>query len=476
MLTLTIPILQNIIMATYPIKFFLLNKNELTYEVLIRGEEPASTVLELRKQINKLTPLIPTCDIYESGLDPLTDIDGVITSLSELSSRMKSLDDKYDPNLLQRTIALSNHLYHRIKRIDTSDPSINDKIKGIFKTVTSYINKLSSLNKSTQPVCEPVGEIAQSSAVFENFSSVSMNCDRSHINDLQKIKYNGKSCVHAFVQRVEEYRTARNINSSKLLSYATEIFTGDALHWYRSIKGSITTWDDLIALLVEDFSQFDYDYKLLSEIRNRTQGETENITIYFAKMAELFSRLTVTISEQEKLSILMHNIRPCYASVLASNTTSINTIENLKMICKNFEKIQSLTSQFKEPPRVSSDTLAPDLAFSKFSEQSSSRPTFHNKFNYNYNNPKHIKNQTYSNKNYNRNTTHNNYTTKQSNNNISAIDTSKSNVNTGKFYCPRCRTPAHSLRQCTADRYPICFKCGTKNVIYPNCTKCNPKN
>ncbi|CAH2095715.1 unnamed protein product [Euphydryas editha] len=32
-------------METYPIKFFLLNKNELTYEVLIRGEEPASTVL-----------------------------------------------------------------------------------------------------------------------------------------------------------------------------------------------------------------------------------------------------------------------------------------------------------------------------------------------------------------------------------------------------------------------------------------------
>ncbi|KAL0870233.1 hypothetical protein ABMA27_005266 [Loxostege sticticalis] len=319
-------------MATYPIKFFLLNKTELTYEVLIRGEEPASTVLELRKQINKLTPLIPTSDICESGLDPETDIDGVTTSLSELSSRTKSLEEKFDNNLLQRTIALSNHLYHRIKRIDCSDTKIADKVKVAFKTLNTFMNKINMINKSDEPVCEPVEVVPQSTLTSDKDPNVPVHCDRSHINDLQKIKFNGKSCVHAFKQRVEEYRTARNISSSKLLSYATEIFTGDALHWYRSIKSSVTTWDELVALLIEDFSQFDFDYRLLSEIRNRTQGDTENITIYFAKMTELFSRLTNKISEQEKLSILMHNIRPCYASVLASNTSSIDTIENLKMV------------------------------------------------------------------------------------------------------------------------------------------------
>lgn len=439
-------------METYPIKFFVLNKNELTYEVLIRGEEPASTVLELRKQINKLTPIIPTSDICESGIEPDVDISGANVSLIELTSRVKSLEDKFDTNLFERTRALCNHLYHRIKRIDCSDSKHAEKVKSLSKNLTTSMNKINSLNKSANPTCEPVVSVQTSVDAVPN---VSMFCDRSHIGDLQKIRYNGKTCVHAFVQRINEYSTARNIPSNKLLMYATEIFTGDALHWYRSVKDSVTTWDELIVLLIDDFSQFDYDYRLLTEIRNRTQGDTENITIYFAKMTELFSRLTKKISEQEKLDILIHNIRPCYASVLASKTSSINTMESLKTLCRNFEKIQSLTSQFREPPRVTSDTLAPDLSFCKSSEQSTNKTNYYNKHRYN-NNPKYFTNKP----------THKS--------DVAAISTSDSK--TKQIYCPRCRSTEHSLNKCKADRFLICFKCGTKDVKYPNCPKCQPKS
>ncbi|CAH2095716.1 unnamed protein product [Euphydryas editha] len=243
------------------------------------------------------------------------------------------------------------------------------------------LNKVNMIGKSSNP-----------STSSEPTASLQTTSEFSHLSGLQKIKFNGKTCVHEFLQRVREYSSVRNIPSSKILTFATELFTGDALHWYRSIGSSVNSWDELVTLLKEDFSHFDHDYRLMSEIRNRTQGDSENITIYLAKMSELFSRLTKTISEQEKLDILLHNIRPCYSGVLASNSSSITTIDNLRTLCRNFEKIKCLTSQFKEPPRISSVTLAPDLAYSKSSDYNFNKANYYlnNKYNnnsknYNYN-------------------------------------------------------------------------------------------
>ncbi|KAL4719114.1 hypothetical protein ACJJTC_000460, partial [Scirpophaga incertulas] len=154
-------------MGTHPIKFFLLNKNELTYEVLIRGEEPASTVLELRKQINKLTPLIPTDDICKSGIEPEEDIAGLHISFVELTSQVKLLEEKYDPNIFERTRALYNHLYHRIKRIDCSDSKYAEKVKHASKNLLSLMNKLNAIQKPSHSNFEPVAETAQTSLIPE---------------------------------------------------------------------------------------------------------------------------------------------------------------------------------------------------------------------------------------------------------------------------------------------------------------------
>jgi len=111
-------------MATHPIKYFLLNKQELQYEILIRGEEPASTVLALRRQITKLINNIPSDDLYESGLDASVDCDGVQESLAELALRINNLAEKIENNLYERTMALHNHLYHRIRRIDRTNSAV----------------------------------------------------------------------------------------------------------------------------------------------------------------------------------------------------------------------------------------------------------------------------------------------------------------------------------------------------------------
>lgn len=447
-------------MGTHPIKYVLLNKHELTYEVLIRGDEPAPTVLGLRKQITKLATLIPNDDIYESGIDVAVDCEAVLISITELSARVNSLNSKYDYNLYERSKALHNHIHHRLRRIHCSDSAFVKKLNSLVSEFGALSKKLTALQKPdpVQSGSSEQSSCAQSSSALEVPAVISVQCDHTQTGELSKLKYDGSGCVRAFVQKMNEYRTVRNLPSDKLLAYASEIFTGNALHWFRSVRGTVNNWDELIVQLIEDFSPFDYDYRLMSEIRNRTQGETENIIIYLSIMSEMFSRLSKQISEQEKLEIFLHNIRPCYATVLASCATGINSIAMLRKLCINYEKIQCCSSQFHEPPRVSSGTLAPDLAYSRPEPKA-----FYNKNNYYFNKP-------YS---YNQSNTTRNYKSNNSNNvPVSAVEEGK---NKNAIFCPRCRTNEHSLRQCQQNRYPICFKCGLKDCIYPNCPKCQPR-
>lgn len=422
---------------THPIKYLLLNKNELSYEVLIRGEEPASTVLKLRNQINKLTVTTPADDIQESGIDGETDFNGSVQSLKEFVSRIKILQEKFDPNLFERAKALGNHIYYRLNRIDKSEPDVTDKVTRLqreFNNHLSLLIKLSPAHSSCVSLSEQPN-LTDSAEAGTSLTTEPTNCDRYHIIDLQKLKFNGKSCVHVFIQRVSEFCTSRNISHKKLLTYATEIFTDNALHWFRSVKNEVRTWEELTKLLIADFGQFDYDYRLMSEIRDRTQGDTENIVIYLAIMAELFARLSKPISEAEKLDIILHNIKPCYSNILVAHGSTIDSINTLRTLARNYERIQAMSAQFRGPPKATKETLAPDLAYKSETLQVSG----------------------------NFNTRH-----------VSAVGNSQSNER--RRYCPRCRSDSHSLHQCKQQRFIICFKCGKRDVKYPDCKTCHPNS
>ncbi|KAL0809519.1 hypothetical protein ABMA28_011056 [Loxostege sticticalis] len=252
-----------------------------------------------------------------------------------------------------------NHLYHRINRIIVDD----DNKKQLDNCISQY-RSYSELFKSVQ---DKGTDLLISPGCTESTSStppmnITVTCDRGSSTDLGRLKYDGKSCVRSFIQRFTEFCDARSISEAKALSFATEVFTGDALHWYRSVKDRISNWSELINLLRQDFDQLDYDYRLLSEIRARTQGESENITIYLSIMSGLFSRLARTLTDDDKLEIILHNIRPCYASTLAS-ANEIKSLDSLQALCRNYETIQARLANFHEPSAATPNTLAPEFAY-----------------------------------------------------------------------------------------------------------------
>ncbi|KAH9630583.1 hypothetical protein HF086_016087 [Spodoptera exigua] len=450
----------------YPIKFLSLQKAELDYEVTVRGGVGGDSVSELRKQIVKLSSILPSEDILESHLEPSEDLKAVKESLIKSHSNIISLKAKFDKNLFTRTENLLHHIYHRLNRINYSTPDVADIYKICNTNFNSQYKELTSFKPNTQvgtspsePVREPI--------------NVSVTCERKLNSEIGKLKFSGKTCVRAFIQKVNEIILSRSIPQEKILAFAFEIFTDDALHWYRCIKDKVETWDELVVLLKQDFSQSDYDYRLLAEIRARTQGELENITIYIAIMRGMFSRLGKSLPEEDQLEILLHNIRPCYASTLSSSA-DITDIDSLQSICRNYENIQSRLKQFREPPKVSADTVAPEFAYTKQATTSNSNNNYKNYKQQSHNfNPNYSKNYSNNYNHYNKSKTISNLT-QQENHNLHVNEMAPANDNNKKYvYCPRCRSQTHSLGSCKKPHFPICFKCGRKDVKFPDCPNCN---
>lgn len=444
----------------YPIKFLLLQKSELIYEVLIRGDVPAENVLELRRQITKLTAKYPSEDIFESCLDFNEDANGIMETLQKIKTNVDNLTSDCQRSLFDRTQTLVNHLHFRIQRI--VNPESADQVKTltyIKKTYNSFSSQMSALasklNTTTPQNTTESSSINKPDTNNDVVTKISVSCDRGLSSDLTKLKYDGSSCVRSFIQRLEEFRLSREISDSKMLNILTDIFTGNALHWYRTVRERVATWNDLLSLLKQDFDIIDYDYRMLSEIRHRTQGTTENITIYLAIMNGMFSRLSSPLTEQDKLEIVLHNIRPCYANILAT-CPSIENLNQLQSICRNYESIKLRCENFKEPPALGPCTLAPEFAY--HSSRASTRSK--NEFSFNSSAPS----SSYSN-----NQANNFYKQQTSNKTFTIAAHSKPK------YCYRCKAQTHAMKDCNAERTVFCFKCGLPDYRTPECPKCNPK-
>lgn len=440
----------------YPIKFLQLQKSELQYEVSIRGEEPANVVLELRRQVTKLTQLYPSEDIIDTVFDFATDLKGVNDTLLKVKANLSDLNNSVQSGLIERTRSLLNHLYFRLLRFATpSTTEQKDAFKCVSKLFDDFYAQFHSLTSKEGGANVVNATTTEDTATDKTISGVeklniSVTCDRGLAGDISKLKFDGKSCVRAFIQRLEEFRISKGLTEEKIFSLSFELFSGDALHWFRAISTSVKSWVELTNKLKIDFDIIDYDYRMLSEIRSRTQGETENIIIYLSIMQGMFARLTTPLLEREKLEILLHNIRPIYTQILAT-CPNVNSIDQLRDLCKNYEQAMARAADFKEPPTSSMNTLAPEFSYSATAKPGRSG--------YRPNGPRYFSNQTVPERFY---------SAKPSHIKVCALEKSAQ-----KVFCLRCRVDTHSMKECTAERDIFCFKCGLKDIKTPDCPNCN---
>ncbi|XP_055836661.1 uncharacterized protein LOC129905251 [Episyrphus balteatus] len=177
------------------------------------------------------------------------------------------------------------------------------------------------------------------------------------------VKFTGDSdgaSVNSFLERVEELRLANDVPESHLFKSASELLTGRALMWFRTVREDIENWSELVKELKAEFLPANYDDLLLEEINRRSQGKDETFGAYLSTMRTLFRRLSEPLSEGRMLAILKKNVDPFFQLQIASSKP--RTVKELAILGRELDTLKVNVDTFT-PPSRSRNLLEPECGY-----------------------------------------------------------------------------------------------------------------
>lgn len=421
-------------------------KDELVYELYIRGHSETGDASDLRKKLSKL---------FTENVQPITDI---ITSLNvqqeldictgKYASLAERIDELSGGEVMEfrRLDARIGHLHSRLGRLIVPS-ELQERWRRQIDRVTFIMAELWEKKPSvTLPSFISLGNAAT--------TKTEVSTPREYvIRDVKAykwgLKFTGDSLgpsLCSFLEEVEERRIARGISQEELFRVAGDLFSGSALVWFRMNRHRCSDWDEAVTLLKQAFRDPDYDSILLNEIRRRTQGASESPAVFIAKIRALMGRLSTPMTEREQLSMIERNLRPEYVALLG--LTHYDNINELEEILGKLSLGRVLATRFREPP--SSGLLEPDLGY--------------------YGNQR-------------RNTRDvapletNSSSDGVSDTEVNSIEqpTSSNKVKLCKAICWNCSLPGHRFRDCKESRRIFCNGCGEKGVKIYDCGQCRTR-
>lgn len=365
-------------------------KDELSYELFIRGLQGEGTVAELRKRLaNALGSNVLPVERIFSALSPKEELTFCGKKLNELKQQAEIVEES-DANEIKRLKTRLLHVEERLNRImkvEKDKEKVLESFKNDVKDLWGFIKQIEEKTEIRELPPPPSGSKGTKVNVVESnptgettlrtfldmpaaLTGQSTQCQNFHETfrnrDLMLYKWGLKFTgddqdqpLCSFLAQVEDRAMSRRISKDDLFQSVSEILGGTALVWYRSKRNVIKSWEELVAGLRKTFLDPDYDHQLMEEIRRRTQGPQESIAIYIARMQALFSRLSEPISEEQKLAIIKRNVKKEYRALLP--LTSFHNIEELETVLQNLEIGATMASRYEEPP--TKGTLEPDLAY-----------------------------------------------------------------------------------------------------------------
>lgn len=408
-----------------------LSRDELEYELSVRGI-PNTRILNIpimRQELTKRLKKETLGDIEDQSNVHRGPAEEIAICTDKLKTLAKMLSEVTENTFSLEYRKITSKLLHisgRLARIDSDDVEIKGSIKQLELQMAIFEESLIEMFDANE-LKKEASSTPPTSAPASTSTDTSINRTQIPVSkwDLSFNGDNNNLSVNAFLERVEEYSIARNVSKSELCNSVVELLKDRALVWYRSIKSKIHSWDEFVLLLRQEYEPHDYEIELWDEIRNRTQGPDETVGTYFACMVNLFSRLPTVVSEAQRLQVLRRNIAPYY--IRAVGLTPINSVDELRSVCKQLETNRLMAEKFQPPPVNRRNLLEPDLSY-----QGRSRT---------------------------------------SNVNVSEIRTSRNDTRTDAR-CWNCNSPDHRHRDCTRARKRFCYGCGLDNQTKTTCPRC----
>lgn len=457
-----------------------LRKSEVAYELKIRGQPATGTADELRKRLNQC--LMNNTAIVEkviNNMDVVKELTECEVTIADIEKMVDNYEGNGKDNEYNRLLARLNHLDKRIERIPMlllQDDESQQTKDALLKRTRDAVNALSQERQEDVPkgdrkviedndqhqedlsILETKGAIAPTVAPQQiqtqplidlrppdqEFSvparSKPNGCSsqatvRSNSVPVYKwgLKYDPESSqsVGSFLQRVEELRRARGVSQLELFDAAVDLFSGQALVWYRSVQRRVKTWEELCKEMRIVFQSPDYDIRLQREIFNRIQGEHEPIDVFIAAMEGLYTRLAEPVPESTQLAQILNNIHPHLQDRLS--LCEVRTLEELRQMGRRAEAGRFRAECSRQQPR-SGNFLEPDLAYVE-SGKKRVAPSAR----------------------------------------VAAVSNHPSKT-TGNLVCWNCSEAGHRFSACPKERRRFCYGCGKADTVKTKCPTCSPKN
>lgn len=406
-----------------------LRVHEVNYELRVRGIATTSADIPqkrkfLRRELKK-DMARPTVEHELPNFKFDTERAEILESIQSVSELVDNFDGT-NMEVYRRICTRLVHIEGRLKRIPDN---IGEEVSG-FRGDNLII--VASLEDDIREILEKHKQGEQGPQLQPTSTT---SASKSYPLHKWSLKFDGtttKFSVNSFLEQVEELSFARNVSKEELFRSSIELFTGQALVWYRYARSKVNSWDELVSLLKKDFLSPRHDKELKEQISSRKQGEDESVVIYIAAMENLYSRLVKNVSPAERLETIRENILPDYHMHLALQ--NITSIEQLGEICRNLEEANVLRRKRNgDSSKRHVAAIEPDLEFT--SRPSTSRQPTESRGN-----------------------SYNSHRTRR-------VD---------ELRCFNCKQVGHAKRECPQiKKTPRCYGCGKQGVIRPNCERCS---
>lgn len=170
-----------------------------------------------------------------------------------------------------------------------------------------------------------------------------------------KINFDGKSCVREFITEVEEYFLYKNFDEILLVGSFTDLLSGIALKWFRTVRFRIPSWRELKVALLKRFDRPDFDYFLEHDLRTRKQKSSESLPDFITDILDMASRLSSPLLDAVLVNIIKHNMLSIYTPFIFGKY--IDSVEQFLVLAKELEVFVSHKSLKAEKSTVKSNAV-----------------------------------------------------------------------------------------------------------------------
>ena len=177
--------------------------------------------------------------------------------------------------------------------------------------------------------------------------------DKSDVVKLLKswgLHFSGESSKEEpeeFIEQLDDCLNGSGVETMEIFFALPCIFTKRASRWYRTIRESLTDWDEFKRKFRSQFIG-EYDREdLIEDLRSRTQAKGELISNYLADFNYIVSRFKKPPSERRLVERVWRNLLPEYRKAMADKI--IDSLADVEYYGHKWEKQRDLDSRYAPP-------------------------------------------------------------------------------------------------------------------------------